>query len=150
MLKIFRFLMENGYYPKYEKNYIMFDVDDNSAVLEYEDGVLTVRIFFTIDEEAYELFLEASNSAMLQSHMVKPIIMEDMKSIMFSCENLCDSMNDFKRFFPRMVELTRKGLYAHKQEMKTLIQATEAAANKMPALDEGIIGTGKSRGKLLS
>ena len=115
-----------------------------------ENGILTLRTFFTIDEDGYDIFLEASNSAMVKSYMVKPVIMEDMKSIMFSCETFCSSLRDFKRFFPKMIEYSVKGLQVHKNEMRMLLEATDMLGQQMPAIDEQVIETGMARGKLLS
>lgn len=147
---IFAYMMENGYRPTFEDGYILFDIDDNTSVLEYENGVLTLRTFFTIDKEGYEMFLEASNYAMIKSYMIKPVIMEDMKSIMFSCETFCQTMGDFKRFFPLMIEYLRKGMSVHKDQMRELLKAVEMLSYKKPATDEQIVETGISRGKLLS
>lgn len=121
MRSIFNFLNKQGYHPTYESTYILFDLDENSAVLEYENGILSIRLFFTIEEEAYGLFLEASNAAMMESFMVKPTILDDMKSIVFSCEMMCDTANEFKKFFPRGVELLNESLYMHKEEIKKII-----------------------------
>lgn len=148
--KIFTYMMENGYAPAYESGCILFDVNDNTSILEYENGILTLRTFFTIDEDGYDIFLEASNSAMVKSYMVKPVIMEDMKSIMFSCETFCSSLRDFKRFFPKMIEYSVKGLQVHKNEMRMLLDATDMLGQQMPAIDEQVIETGMARGKLLS
>ena len=76
--------------------------------------------------------------------------MEDMKSIMFSCETICDNMNDFKRFFPKLIEFSKKGLEIHKHEMKELIQATEILNKTKPATEDMIFEAGKSVSKLLS
>lgn len=147
--QIFAYLMENGYKPSYENDLILFDIDDDTSVLEYEDGILSVRTFFSIDEDGYEMFLEASNRTMIRSSMIRPVILEDIKGIMFSCETLCGSMNDFKRFLPRLIELSRQGLATHKNEMRELIRATEMPMAKKPASDD-IIETGKARNKILS
>ena len=150
MRNIFKHLIENGYDPVFEDDYITFNLDDNTSVLELNDNILTIRTFFTIEEDEYDIFLEASNYAMLKSNMMKPVIMEDMKSIMFSCETLCENLNDFKRFFPRLVTFSKKGLETHKNEMRELIQATSILKNKMPANEDTLFETGTSRGKLLS
>ena len=76
--------------------------------------------------------------------------MNDMESIMFSCETICPNMRDFKRFFPRMLDLLDKGLECHKREMRRLLTITEKAQKKIPATDESFTVTGKSRGKQLS
>ena len=147
--KIFSYLMENGFNPKFEDGCIIFDIDETTSILEYDDGILTLRTFFTIEEEEFDMFLEASNLAMLKSTMMKAVIIEDMNSIMFSCETYCDNVSDFKRYFPKMLESSRKGIKIHKTQMKELIRASELASRKMPATDE-LIGTGISRGKPLS
>ena len=150
MRKIFTYMMENGYNPTFEDNYILFDIEDNTSVLEYDEGILSIRTFFTIDEDGYDIFLEASNLAMINSLVIRPVIMEDMKSIMFSCETICDNMNDFKRFFPKLIEFSKKGLEIHKHEMKELIQATEILNKTYPATEDMIFEAGKSVSKLLS
>jgi hypothetical protein len=150
MGNIFTYLMENRYNPAFEDNCILLDINGNASVLEYENAVLTLRTFFTIEEEEYDMFLEASNYAMLKSFMIKPVIMEDMKSIMFSCETFCESFGDFKRFFPKMVEYSRTGLEVHKNEMRELLKATQMLSRKNPVIDEEFIETGISSGKLLT
>ncbi len=150
MRKIFAYMMENGYYPTFEDGYILFDIEDNTSVLEYENDVLMLRTYFTIDNEDYEMFLEASNFAMIKSCMIKPVIMEDMNSIMFSCETFCQTMGDFKRFFPLMLEGLRKGMSIHKDQMRELLKAVEMLSYKMPAADEQVVEAGLSRRKLLS
>lgn len=151
MRNIFKYMMENGYEPTFEDNYILFNIEDNTSVLEYDNELLTVRTFFTIEDDEYDMFLEASNMAMLKTFMMKPVIMEDMRSIMFSCETICQNLNDFKRFLPKLVEYTKQGLSTHKNEMRELLKATEMLKNKnIPAIEDQIIETGKTRNKLLS
>lgn len=150
MRKIFTYMMENGYNPTFEDNYILFEVDDNTSVLELDEGILSVRTFFTIDEDGYDLFLEASNLAMIRSLVIRPIIMDDMKSIMFSCETICDSMSDFKRFLPKLIEFSKKGLEIHRHEMQQLIAATEFLEKTKPAVEDKNFEAGKSVSKLLS
>ena len=105
MLSMFKAMMEGGYYPYYNKTHIMFNHDDNTVIVEHEDGILCVRIFFSIEEEAYDLFLEASNQTMLDTYIVKPGLMDDMKTIMFSCETFCDNIREFRKLFPRCIHL---------------------------------------------
>jgi hypothetical protein len=150
MRNIFRYMMENGYSPVFEDGYITFSIDENTSVLDLKNGILAVKTFFTIDEDEYDMFLEASNIAMLKSNLMRPVIMDDMTSIMFSCETLCETMTDFKRFFPRLVTLSRNGLQTHKNEMRELLNAADILENKMPANEEMLFETGRSRGKLLS
>ena len=140
-------MMEEGYYPTFEKTHIQFGLDDNIAVVEYEEGVASVRLFFSIEEDAYELFLEASNATMVETFAVKPAILDDMKNIMFSCEMLCGNLREFRKFLPWAVDRLNEALTVHKAEMKRLILAGEVAARTVPATEEFVTGTGR---KLLS
>ena len=146
---IFRQMMEDGYYPVFEKTHIQFGIDENIAILEYDEDIVSVRLFFSIDEEAYEVFLEASNSTMLNTYAVKPAILNDMKNIMFSCEFMCDNIRDFKRFLPRAISRLKEALDAHKTEIKKLFLAGQMASTTIPATEESIAGIGKRR-KILS
>ena len=136
MRKIFRCMMEEGYYPVYEKTHILFGIEDNTAVVEYEEGILSVRVFFTIEEDAYDLFLEASNAAMTETYIVKPAILEDMKNIMFSCEMMCDNMREFRKFFPKGIERITEAIIVHKAEMKKLILAENVSSAVVPATED--------------
>lgn len=133
---IFRYMMENGNYPQYEQGYILFGIDENTGVVEYNEGILSVRLFFTIDEEAYDIFSEASNSTMAETYIVKTIILEDLRTIMFSCEFMCDGLRDLRRFFPRAVNRLKESLEVHKAEMKKAIISD--------SLTSGAIATGDS------
>ena len=143
MRSIFRCMMENGYYPSFEQTHIQFGLDENIAVVEYEEGVLSVRLFFSIDKEAYEFFLEASNTTMIETFAVKPAILEDMKNIMFSCEMMCDNLREFKKLLPWAIERLQEALDVHKEEMKKLIIAEEVASKTIPAIDDFMAGTRK-------
>ncbi len=132
---IFRYLMEEGYYPQYEKTHILVDIDDNIGVIQYQEGILTIRVFFTIEEEAYNLFLEASNATMIETFAVKPAIIDDMNNLMFSCEIMCDSLRDIRRFFPRGIERIREALTVHKAEMKKAIMNDSLSAGAVAAGD---------------
>ena len=146
MTSIFRCMMEGGFCPIYEKTHIVFGIDDNMGVVEYEEGVLSVRIFFSIDEESYPLFLEASNATMIKAFSVKPVVLDDLKNIMFSCEVLCDNVREFRKFFPRSIELLKDALKQHRAEMKKLIMAEDLALRKVPASDfSSMAGSNKSR-----
>lgn len=147
MTSIFRCMMEGGFCPIYEKTHIVFGIDDNMGVVEYEEGVLSVRIFFSIDEESYPLFLEASNATMIKAFSVKPVVLDDLKNIMFSCEVLCDNVREFRKFFPRSIELLKDALKQHRAEMKKLIMAEDLALRKVPASDDfsSMAGSIKSR-----
>ncbi len=127
MRTLFRYMMEEGYYPQYEKTHILFGIDDNTGVVQYQEDILTIRLFFTIDEEAYNLFLEASNATMVETFAVKPVILEDQLNIMFSCEIICDNLRDLRRFFPRGIERLREALEVHKTEMKKAISARDTS-----------------------
>lgn len=141
MRSIFRCMMEDGFYPTFEKTHIQFGLDDNIAVLEYEDGILAVRLFFSIEEEAYDMFLEASNSMMIYNWCTKAVLLDDMKNIMFSCEIPCDNLREFRKFFPRCLELLREAFRAHKSEMRRMILADQVASKAIPATDESQITT---------
>ncbi len=127
MRTLFRYMMEEGYYPQYEKTHILFEIDDNTGVVQYQEDILTIRLFFTIDEDAYNLFLEASNATMVETFTVKPVILEDRFNIMFSCEIICDNLRDLRRFFPRGIERIREALEVHKAEMKKAISAQDTS-----------------------
>lgn len=141
---IFRYMMEEGYYPRYEKTYILFDIEDNTAVVEYEEDIISIRIFFSIDEDAYDLFLEASNAAMLESFMVKPAILDDMKNIMFSYEMCCDTVRDLKKFFPRGIRRLKEAMKLHKAEMKKLIIAENVSSAAITAAEDTFISASKA------
>lgn len=141
MRSIFRCMMEDGYYPTFEETHIQFGMDDNIAVVEYEEGILAVRLFFSIEEEAYDLFLEASNSMMMYNYSVKSVILDDMKNIMFGCEIPCDNVREFRKFFPRCIQLLQEGLRAHKSEMRRMILADQVASKAIPAADESQLTT---------
>ena len=143
MRSIFRCMMEEGYYPTYEKTHILFDMDDNTAVVEYEEGVLSIRLFFSIEEVAYDLFLEASNTTMTESFLVKPAVMDDMKNIMFSCEILCSNVKEFRKFFPDAIERLREAIRLHKAEMKRLILAEKVSSATISAAEDTFISSSK-------
>ncbi len=136
MRSIFRYMMEEHYYPKYEKTHITFDIDDNIGVVQYQEGILTIRVFFSIDLEAYRLFLEASNSTMVETFVVKPAIIEEGGNIMFSCEIMCDNLRELRKFLPRGIDRIREALVVHKAEMKKAIMSD--------SLSSGAIATGDS------
>lgn len=150
-LSMFKAMMEGGYYPYYNKTHIMFSHDDNPVIVEQANGILCLRMFFTIEEEAYDLFLEASNQAMLDTYIVKPVLMNDMKTIMFSCETFCYNIREFRKFLPHCIHLIDESIAAHKKEMKKLVLAEEALSKTIPASDEwsSLAGTLKSQ-KILS
>ena len=136
-------MMEEGYYPTFEQTHIQFGLDDNIAVVEYEEGVLSVRLFFSIEEEAYEIFLEASNMMMIETFAVKPVILEDMKNIMFSCEMRCDTIKEFKKSLPWAIDKIQEALKVHKSEMKKLILAGELVSKTLPANEDFMAGSRK-------
>lgn len=150
MRSIFRCMMEGGFYPTFEKTHIIFGIDDNLGVVEYEEGILSIRLFFSIEEEFRELFMDASNITMEQSYAVKSVVLDDMKNIMFSCEFLCDTEKEFRKFFPRALELLSEALDIHKDEMKKLILAESVTKAAVPQMDEMTdFGSGPRR-KVLS
>ena len=117
MRSMFRCMMEEGYYPVYEDTHITFGLEDNLAVVEYEEGILSVRLFFSIEKETYPLFLEAANETMLKAFIVKPVVLNDLKNLMFSCEMFCDNVREFRKFFPRSIDMLRECLHVHRHEM---------------------------------
>ncbi len=150
-LNMFKAMMEGGYYPYYNKTHIMFSHDDNPVIVEQANGILCLRMFFTIEEEAYDLFLEASNQTMLDTYIVKPVLMNDMKTIMFSCETFCYNIREFRKILPHCIHLIDESIAAHKKEMKKLVLAEEALSKTIPASDDwsSLAGTLKSQ-KILS
>lgn len=136
MRAIFRCMMEDGYYPTYENSHILFNIDDNVAVLEYEGDILSIRIFFSIEEDSYDLFLEASNAAMLESFIVKPAIMDNMKNIMFSCEMMCGTLREFRKFFPRGIQYLKDAISVHKLQMKRLILTEKVSSATISAAED--------------
>ncbi|MBE6231804.1 MAG: hypothetical protein IJN02_02495 [Bacteroidales bacterium] len=150
MRTIFRHLMEDGYYPQLEKSHILFNLDDNVAVLEYEENVLSIRIFFTIEEEAFDMFLDASNSAMMETYLVKPVILDDMRNIMFSFETLCDTERDFTRFFSKGLHRLSEAITIHKAEMKKLILSNEVASAALSQQEETSMNISVNSRKILS
>lgn len=138
MRSIFRCMMEEGYYPRYENTHILFKIEDNIAVVEYEEGILSVRIFFSIDEDGYDLFLEASNATMTESLLVKPAVLEDMQNIMFSCEFLCDTEKEFRKFFPKAIARIKEAIILHKGEMQKLILAEKISSATISAAEDTI------------
>lgn len=140
---IFRCMMEGGYYPTYEKTHILFDIDDNTAVVEHEEGVVSIRIFFSIDESAYDLFLEASNATMSETFIVKPVVLNDKENIMFSFEMMCDTLKEFKKFFPRGVAKLAETLMHHKREMKRLMLTRKLSSATISATEDNFIISSK-------
>lgn len=147
---IFRCMMEDGYYPSYENGFIQFRSEENIAVVEYENGILSVRMLFSIDEDGYEMFLEACNLTMLKTQIVKPVILSDMNTIMFSCEVLCNNVREFRRMFPRTISHLNEALKKHQTEMLKLMNMTEALSATIPAANNSATGTSKKRSKILS
>ena len=151
MKKIFKCMMEDGYYPVFDQNHIEFELDDNLAVVEYTDDILAVRLFFSIETESYPLFLQAANDTMIKEYIVKPAVLDDRKNLMFSCEVFCDTVCEFRKFFPRCLTAIRDALAQHRKEMKRLIIAEEIASKTAPVSDDfmPVTGTAKSH-KILS
>lgn len=119
--KIFRCMMESGYHPSYETTYLLFLLEDNFASVEYEDGIVSVRVFFSIDEELYDIFVEASNATMMETQCVKTVILEEHEGLMFSVEFPCSNSREFNRFIPTAVGKMKEALSFHKAEMRRLL-----------------------------
>lgn len=122
IVSICRAMMEDGFYPHLEKNHVLFNIDDNLATLEYEAGIMTVRIFFSIDEDSYEMFLKAGNATMTGTIGVKPVVLGERKILMFSSETMCDTLKEFRKFLPKSIELIRDAVTVHRHEMKSLLE----------------------------
>ena len=140
MKSIFQYMMEEGYNPDFQHSHIQFNLDGNIAVVDAEDGFVSLRIFFSIEKEDYELFLEASNQTMLKTYAIKPAVMDDMDDIVFSNEFFCDNLHDLKRFFPRAIETMKEALDTHKNEMRKLVMTKSALAKSIPATEEPVTG----------
>jgi hypothetical protein len=141
LMNIFKYMMEEGYFPNYEYTHISFDLDGTIATVECEDGFASVRIFFSIDKDKYDMFIEASNLTMMKTYAVKPTVMDDRENLIFSIEFLCDGIRDFRRYFPRSLDCLRDALISHKAEMKRLIEKRNADTKKVPDTEDLISGT---------
>ena len=142
---MFMNMMENGYNPSHDGNSIQFELGDDTAVVEYNEDIMSVRLFYSIDEEEYDLFLEASNTAMLKSYAVKAAVLDNMTDLMFSCEFPCENIRDFKRFLPKSVDLLTDALKTHKEEMRRLIIASGVVSATIPATESSMAGIGKRK-----
>ena len=142
---IFKHMMENGYNPSFESGSIQFELGDDIAVVEYNEDIMSVRLFYTIDEDQYDLFLEASNMAMLKSYATKIAVLDNMTDLMFSCEFPCENIRDFKRLLPKAVDRLKDALKTHKEEMRRLIIASGVVSATIPATDSSMAGIGKRK-----
>ena len=140
---IFKYMMEAGYNPEFEFTHIQFDLDGNIAVVDTENGFASIRLFFAIDEESYDLFIEASNLTMLKTYAVKPAVMDDRSNIVFSLEFICYNIREFKKIFPLAIECMRDALDVHKGEMRRLIMAYNRANKSIPATEDIVAGKTK-------
>ena len=143
MRSIFRCMMEDGYYPTFEKTHILFSIDDNTAVVEYEEGVISIRIFYSIQEEIYDFFLEVSNITMAETYIVKPVILDDRKNIMFSFEMICGTIREFRKYFPLGIERLTETIQMHKNEMKRLILTKKVSPATISAAEDTFITSSK-------
>jgi ketol-acid reductoisomerase len=121
-MSIFRYLMEEGYFPTYETTHILFELEDNTALLEYEDGMLSIMVFFSIDEETSALFILGSNSVMTDTKGIKALVLEDEATIMFSAEFMCDNLRELRKFFPKALHNINHALAEHKKTMKVILE----------------------------
>lgn len=119
---IFQYLMEEGYFPTFELTHILFEYEDNTAMLEYKDGMICLRVFFSIDEETSVLFILGSNSVMADTKGVKAVVLEDGDTIMFSAEFMCDNIREFRNFFPIALQNISHALDEHKKMMKEILE----------------------------
>ena len=115
-----RCLMEEGYYPHLDGGYVTVRLNDNIYILEYEEGIISVMLLFSVDEEAYTSFLQASNAMHFKCTTVKAVMLDDHESLIFRSEFFCDSVRQFRKFFPRSVEMLDEAVTVHRMEMKNL------------------------------
>lgn len=118
---ICRYMMEEGYYPKYEKTHLLFYIDGNMTLLEYENDILVMRVFFSINEDDFNLFMEVSDTVMLNTHTVKALVTHDRKSIMFCCETMCDNRKSLRKFLPAMISNLKAAMNQHREQMRMQI-----------------------------
>mgnify|MGYP002518149690 CR=1 FL=1 len=92
------------------------------------------------------VFTEASIGTWNDGRNLQARLIDDMKNLMFSCEMFCDNVREFRKFFPRSIELLREALKQHRKEMKRLLLAEELVSKTVPAKDEypSLAGTTKS------
>lgn len=114
-------MMEEGYYPKYEKTQLLFYIDRNMTLLEYENDILVMRVFFSINEDDFNLFMEVSDTVMLNTHTVKALVTHDRKSIMFCCETMCDNRKSLRKFLPAMISNLKAAMNQHREQMRMQI-----------------------------
>ena len=60
---MFMHMMENGYEPEFEDSHIQFGIGEDTAVIEHREGILSVRLFYSIDEEEMKKLIFASGVA---------------------------------------------------------------------------------------
>ena len=120
---IFRYMMEEGYYPTFENSHILFEIEGTMAIVEYEEGILAIRLFFSLEEEDNNILLASSNATMMETYIVKPIVLEDYKSLMFSCETFCETLGELKRFFPKGILLLTEAINEHKSQTRQFMLA---------------------------
>jgi hypothetical protein len=118
---ICRYMMEERYYPKYEKTHLLFYIDGNMTLLEYENDILVMRVFFSINEDDFYLFMEVSDTVMLNTHTVKALVTHDRKSIMFCCETMCDNRKSLRKFLPAMISNLKDAMNQHREQMRMQI-----------------------------
>lgn len=143
MRSIFRCMMEDGYYPTFEKTHILFSIDGNTAVVEYEEGVISIRIFYSIQEDIYDYFLEVSNITMAETFIVKPVILDDRKNIMFSFEMICGTIREFRKYFPLGIERLTETIQMHKNEMKRFMLTKKMSPATISAAEDTFITSSK-------
>lgn len=132
MRRIFRYMMEEGYYPTFEENHILFDFEDNLGIVEYEDGILFIRIFFSTEDNDTSIFLESSNATMITTCIVKPVLLDEFQSLLFSCEIMCDTLRELRKFFPQGLLLLTDAINEHKRQTKQLMLAQNAVQTFQP------------------
>ena len=86
---------------------------------------------------------------MLDTFLVRPVILDNMKNIMFSCEMMCDNVREFRKFFPRGIRYLRDAMILHKAEMKRLVLTENVSSATVSAAEDTSMVSRKA-GKPLS
>jgi hypothetical protein len=105
--------------------------------------VISIRIFDSLQEDIYDYFLEVSNTTMAETFIVKPVILDDRKNIMFSFEMLCGTIREFRKYFPLGIERLTETIKKHKDEMKMLIVTKKVSPATISAAEDTFMTSSK-------
>ena len=73
---------------------------------------------------------------MIETFIVKPALLGNMKTIMFSFEMMCDNIREFRKFFPRAIEHLKNGILTHREEAGKLAMAEKKSSATLVATEE--------------